>query len=116
MVLPPASYAQYGAGGAGFSVLLWLKKASHIRMIPTLFAGIHTMSNRLPITEADAERIALMAETLADKVRTARQLPVVETGECVRDGTKIKVTLLVDAPSRTHDEIYREFGQDDKRP
>lgn len=43
----------------------------------------------------EAEGIANMVLVLADKVRTARKMPIHETGERVRDGRKIVVTVSV---------------------
>ena len=69
----------------------------------------------MQISPDDAERFAKMAEVLADKIRTAKKMPISETGECVLNGQRVVITLVAEIKGSTFDEIIGGYGHTDMR-
>lgn len=52
----------------------------------------------MDISKEDAKRLAGLGEALVDRLKTAKKLPVSDSGSCVLDGLRITVTLSVSEP------------------
>lgn len=67
----------------------------------------------MEISRDDAERLAKMVEALADRIRTARKLPICDVGECVLNGQKIIVSVNATEPYSS--KIFEEYEHTDPR-